>query len=415
MIRKKFYSIFMSLVLLFSMLYSVPMVTVKASQLRYGDYTYQIQTNGNKDKYIYITGYNGKEINVVLPSQINNMKVTSISADLFKGNDSVKSITLSKNIQGVYGSYFKESNNLVELKAVKENPYYTSVDGILFNKNKRELVCYPRAKTNRNYSIPSTVNEIGADAFANNSSLEKIVCNKSLVAIPDGFVAGSNIKTITMGENIQRIGEGAFYKCKKLKSVGLSKNLRYIDDEAFRECTVLNSIKLPSKLKNIRFWAFKNCKSLKKITIPDSVTFIETCAFEGCPVKLKKPSYLKKFKKELGGYEYRAIAAVKIPRKGKDKKVNYRASKVTKITTSKKSVKLKKGKKKKIYTKIYISKKKKQGYLDYCILKFTSSNKKVAKVSKYGNIKALKKGKATITVKLRTSGKSYKIKVKVTK
>ncbi|WP_175403561.1 hypothetical protein [Anaerostipes rhamnosivorans] len=36
-------------------------------------------------------------------------------------------------------------------------------------------------------------------------------------------------------------------------------------------------------------------------------------------------------------------------------------------------------------------------------------------MSKYGNIRAIKKGKATITVKLKTSGKSYKIKVKVTK
>ena len=415
MIRKKFYSIFMSLVLLFSMLSYTPMVSVKASQLRYGDYTYQIQTNGSKEKYIYITGYSGKGVNIVLPSQINNIKVTTISEDLFKNNDLVKSITLSKNIKDVYGRYFKEINHLEELKAVKENPYYTSSDGVLFDKNKRELVCYPRAKTNKNYSIPSTVKEIQSDAFANNSSLEKIVCNKLMDAIPDDFAAESNIKTIEMGKNIQRIGERAFYKCKKLKAVNLSKGLKYIDDEAFRECTALTSIKLPSKLKNIRFWAFRKCKLLKKITIPDSVTFIETCAFEGCPAKLKKPSYLKKNKWELGGYEYRAIAAVKIPRKGKDKKVKYRASKITKITTLKKNIKLKKGKKKKIYTRIYVSKKKKQGYLDYSILKFTSSNKKVVKVSKYGNIKALKKGKATITVKLRTSGKSYRIKVRVTK
>ena len=415
MIKKKLYSIFMSLVLLFSMILYTPMVTVKASQLRYGDYTYQIQTNGSNEKYINITGYSGKEVNVVLPSQINNIKVTTISEDLFKNNDLVKSITLSKNIKAVYGRYFKEIIHLEELKVVKENPNYTSSDGVLFDKNKRELVCYPRAKTNKSYSIPSTVKEVQSDAFANNSSLEKIVCNKLMNDIPDDFAAESNIKTVALGNNIKRIGERAFYKCKKLKAINLSKDLKYIDDEAFRECTALNSIKLPSKLKNIRFWAFKNCKLLKKITIPDSVTFIETCAFEGCPAKLKKTSYLKKNKLELGGYEYRAIAAVKIPRKGKDKKVNYKASKITKITTSKKNIKLKKGKKKKIYTKIYVSNKKKQGYLDYSILKFTSSNKKVAKVSKYGNIKALKKGKATITVKLRTSGKSYKIKVRVTK
>lgn len=176
------------------------------------------------------------------------------------------------------------------------------------------------------------------------------------------------------------------------------------------------NISVPSKILNapvriISVGTFKNCLTLKKITIPESIYTIKKGAFSGCKAKIKKPSYLKKQKNG----SYTAIAQVKIPRKGKDKKVSYKASKATKMTTSKKNIKLKKGKKKKIYTRIYISNKKRQGYLDYSILKFTSSNKKVAKVSKYGNIKALKKGKATITVKLRTSGKSYKIKVRVTK
>ena len=156
------------------------------------------------------------------------------------------------------------------------------------------------------------------------------------------------MKSITLSKNIKDVYCRYFKEInhlEELKAVNLSKGLKYIDDdEAFRECTALTSIKLPSKLKNIRFWAFRNCKLLKKITIPDSVTFIETCAFEGCPAKLKKPSYLKKNKLELGGYEYRAIAAVKISRKRKDKKVKYRASKITKITTLKKNIKLKKGK-----------------------------------------------------------------------
>lgn len=81
---------------------------------------------------------------------------------------------------------------------------------------------------------------------------------------------------------------------------------------------------------------------------------IQKGAFTGCKAKIKKPSFLKKQKNG----SYAAIAQVKIPRKGKDKKVNYKASKVTKITTSIKNMKLKKGKKKKIYTRIYVSKKR---------------------------------------------------------
>lgn len=211
---------------------------------------------------------------------------------------------------------------------------------------------------------------------------------------------------------------------KYLRSIHTYKNYRYKINlvKGVQRITIKKyigaekTVRIPSVILGVRVitvskGSFKNCKSVKKIIIPEGINTIDKGAFTGCRAKIKKPSYLKKQKKG----SYIAIAQVKIPRKGKDKKVNYKASKVTKITTSKKNMKLKKGKKKKIYTRIYVSKKKKQGYLDYSILKFSSSNKKVVKVSKYGNIRAIKKGKATITVKLKTSGKSYKIKVKVTK
>lgn len=61
-----------------------------------------------------------------------------------------------------------------------------------------------------------------------------------------------------------------------------------------------------------------------------------------------------------------------------------------------------------------LSGKKVNGYLDSSILKFTSSNKNVVTVSKYGNIKAIKKGTATIKVKLRSGKGTYSIKVRVT-
>lgn len=198
------------------------------------------------------------------------------------------------------------------------------------------------------------------------------------------------------------------YKINLLNGAQRITLKRYI---GYEKTVRIPSMILGVPVKKISKGTFKKCKSVKKIIISEGIEAIEKGAFSGCKAKIKKPSFLKKQKNGT----YTAIAQVKVPRRGKDKKVKYKASKVTKITTSKKSIKLRKGKKKKIHTKIYISEKKKQGYLEYSILKFTSSNKKVAKVSKYGNIKALKKGKATITVKLRTSGKSYKIKVKVTK
>ena len=125
-------------------------------------------------------------------------------------------------------------------------------------------------------------------------------------------------------------------------------------------------------------------------------------------VKLKKPAYLKKIKD--GSVYYEARATVKVPGK---KAVTYKASRITKIKAKTSKVTIKKRQTTKLQTRVYISKKLKKGYLDPEILKFTTSNKKVVKVSSKGTIKGLKKGKATVTVKLRTTGKTYKVNVKV--
>lgn len=119
---------------------------------------------------------------------------------------------------------------------------------------------------------------------------------------------------------------------------------------------------------------------------------------------------MKKFKRDSGAIYYEARATVKASGK---KAVTYKASRITKIKAKTSKVTIKKGKTTKLQTRVYISKKLKKVYLDPEILKFTTSNKKVVKVSSKGTIKGLKKGKGTITVKLRTTGKTYKVNVKV--
>lgn len=122
------------------------------------------------------------------------------------------------------------------------------------------------------------------------------------------------------------------------------------------------------------------------------------------------PSYFRKTvnpwaKKQIS---YRAYVTTKSGKKMRQ----YRASKVTKIT-SKRNVRLKKGSKYTIKTRVFVSGKKKAGVMKNDILKFSSSNSKIVKVTGSGKIKALKKGKATITVSMRTSYKKYKVRIRV--
>lgn len=91
------------------------------------------------------------------------------------------------------------------------------------------------------------------------------------------------VTTITIGESVEHIGEGAFNKCTALTSVTFEGNaVESIDKHAFNECTALTNIVLPDGLKSIGSCAFQDASSLESVTIPASVTSIGSYTFNNC-------------------------------------------------------------------------------------------------------------------------------------
>lgn len=411
MVRKRMVSTVISLMMAAAVLTIVPVThNVKAAEATQGgDYTYQVETQDGK-QYIILTDYKGTEERITLPEQINGIEVRFVQLGFGK-NAKLKSITLSKNIGTeknigrIMG--FNDIPTLEEIQVSKDNTAYQSEDGILYTKDKKELVVYPKSKKTETYIMPSEVEKIdnNSDALTNLKYLKNLTFSKNLKTIPE--CSNSSMESVVLPDQVKRIEESTFLGCENLKKVTFGKNVTYIGDGAFAQCKALKTIELPKNLKKIDNSAFI-VTSLKKVTIPDSVVKIGRSVFDK-NVKLKKPAYLKKIK-DGSVYYYEARATVKASGK---KAVTYKASRITKIKAKTSKVTIKKGKTTKLQTRVYISKKLKKGYLDPEILKFTTSNKKVMKVSSKGTIKGLKKGKATVTVKLRTTGETYKVNVKV--
>ena len=107
-------------------------------------------------------GYVKKIETLTIPKTIER-----ISGDIDFTDVAIYNCTLyDKNGKGIVrGFYFGAFKNLKEFIVDPENKYFSSVDGVLFNKDKTALICYPDGKEDKSYTVPNTVTNILDRAF----------------------------------------------------------------------------------------------------------------------------------------------------------------------------------------------------------------------------------------------------------
>lgn len=173
----------------------------------------------NHGDSIEITGFNNSVSDVVIPSEIEGLPVTAISVGAFYlstitsieipntvtsigemaflGCTSLKSVKLSTGVAKIDKNAFGSCSALREVQVAKDNPNFSSLDGVLYSKAQDTLVIYPAAKTDAAYTIPGGVTSVAMYAFSENPYLETI-------AIPNSLI---------------KVGNSAFFNCKNLRSV----------------------------------------------------------------------------------------------------------------------------------------------------------------------------------------------------
>lgn len=325
--KKKLMVILLSIMLIVGSLSTIQMV-VSATEVNSevvgvvdGDFEYFLLDDGTAE----ITGYNGTATELTIPSEINGYDVTSISR--FYGCTSISNIKIPSSVSKINNYSFEACRNLIEINVDLDNMNYTSVNGVLYNKNKSELIKYPEGKSENSYSILDSVTSIAPNAFRNCTSLVSIIIPNSVTSIGDlAFYFCTSLKEIKIPDSTFRIGtsaflctawyddqldglvyagkivyqykgdmsentslfikdgtkgiaDSAFYDCENLKNIVIPDSVISIGDNAFRDCTNLTSITLQNNLTSIGVCAFCNCVDLKSVNIPHSVIYIGKDAF----------------------------------------------------------------------------------------------------------------------------------------
>ena len=210
--------------------------------------------------------------------------VTSIGSSAFSGCKRLTSIEIPEGVTSIGDKAFYNCSSLTSINVEENNQSYCSEDGVLFNKDKTELIQYPSKKADKQYVIPNSVTSIGEySAFEGCSSLTSIEIPSGVTSIGNRtFFGCSSLTSINIPSSVTSIGSYAFYKCSKLTSIEIPSGVTSIEEWTFYGCSSLTSIEIPNSVTSIGDSAFRGCSSLTSIEIPNSVTSIGQSAFYDC-------------------------------------------------------------------------------------------------------------------------------------
>ena len=248
---KKTLSILLSFVMLLSITSGLSFSAYAETS---GDYEYELLEDGTAA----ITKYNGNGGDVSIPSIFGDYTVTSIGVSAFE-QTGITRITIPSSIANIGECSFINCPNLKNITVDAENNNYISVNGVLYNKNKTDLIQYPVADTASSFVIPNTVKEIGFGAFLGCKSLKSVIIPNSVTIIGQGaFSNCTGLTSVTIPGSVENMGEGAFAGNTSLTSVVISEGVRNLGSRTFIYCSNLKSITIPKSFKSL-LWEFNGC------------------------------------------------------------------------------------------------------------------------------------------------------------
>ena len=117
--------------------------------------------------------------------------------------------------------------------------------------------------TEKNVSVPDTVEVIGKNAFEDNITVELVVLPNSVTRIEEyAFWGCDNLDTVVLGRGLTSVGDYAFAGCKGLKEMSIPANVTSIGIQAFGDCVHMTDISIPAETFYIHDTAFDGCARL---------------------------------------------------------------------------------------------------------------------------------------------------------
>lgn len=265
------------------------------------------------------------KIGIMAFARCNQLSAVNISEGLveigqnaFENCLSLQRITLPESLTTLGRRAFLYCNALISINVNANNANFTSVDGVLFTKDKKTLLRYPSSKNNDGaYTIPEGV-EILDIASLEGALFQSVTMPSTLKEIREAsFLSAIRLTTVNIPNGVTTIGANAFASCLRMQSIYIPASVTSIADEAFKYTIMLTGIYVdeanqsyssldgvlfnkdktelvkflttksgayvfPSTVQRVRNGAFADANRIESIELPASLTQIGRNAFFSC-------------------------------------------------------------------------------------------------------------------------------------
>ena len=184
-----------------------------------------------------------------LTSMVFPDNVQTIGHNALYACDSLQYVFIPASVKKIDGNIVYRSSSLKEIRVDSLNNYYSSHNGVLYNKHKTKLISYPIGLTDTEFTILQTVDTIGNQAFENCKYLTSIVVPDN-VSVVEGYAFSycENVETVTIGKGVKELKLQCFYKMDNLKEVTIySENIQKIGGAIFSCCDSIKCATFYSK------------------------------------------------------------------------------------------------------------------------------------------------------------------------
>lgn len=192
--------------------------------------------------------------------------VTGIGYEAFVNCDSITKVIIPDSVSSLALGAFASCDELTSIEVDPNNAYYSSVDGVLFNKNKTHLIEYIIENTRTSYIIPKGVTKIGREAFAYSDSLTSVTIQEGVTDIGyQAFAYCGNLTSITIPKSVTNIYSSSFDYCDNLKDVYYEGS-----EERWKKIYIDSSVNDGLSNANIHFTEEKNDEQIESSSSSDS-------------------------------------------------------------------------------------------------------------------------------------------------